>query len=70
LTRLATTPANVVIVAEETGWGLVPTTAQGRLFRDALGRLIQRVGRQADRIELVVAGYALDVRQLGVPVAR
>jgi adenosylcobinamide kinase/adenosylcobinamide-phosphate guanylyltransferase len=60
--------SSVVVVAEETGWGLVPVTAQGRLFRDILGRVIARIGRRADRIELVVAGFALDVRRLGVPV--
>ncbi len=68
LAGLATTRAHVVLVAEETGWGLVPPSAQGRIFRDALGRLTQRIGRIAARVELVVAGYALDVRAIGVPV--
>jgi adenosylcobinamide kinase/adenosylcobinamide-phosphate guanylyltransferase len=68
LAGLATARAHVVLVAEETGWGLVPPSAQGRIFRDALGRLTQRIGRVAARVELVVAGYALDVRAIGVPV--
>ena len=61
--------ANVVLVAEETGWGLVPTTAQGRLFRDHLGRLTRRLGQRAERVELVVAGYAVDLRRWGVGVS-
>jgi adenosylcobinamide kinase/adenosylcobinamide-phosphate guanylyltransferase len=66
--RLSAAHANVVLVAEETGWGLVPLTPQGRIFRDQLGRLTQSVGRVSARVELVVAGYALDLRRLGVPV--
>ncbi len=60
--------ANAVIVAEEAGWGLVPPSILGRLFRDALGRLVAKLARRADRFELVVAGYALDLKALGVPV--
>ena len=64
---LAQTRANVVIVGEETGWGLVPPSAQGRIFRDVLGRLdAKRIGRLAERVELVVAGYALDLRSYGI----
>ncbi|GAC1617554.1 MAG: bifunctional adenosylcobinamide kinase/adenosylcobinamide-phosphate guanylyltransferase [Candidatus Elarobacter sp.] len=62
---LLASAADVILVAEETGWGLVPTTPLGRLFRDALGRAVQIVSADADRIELVVAGYAVDLRQVG-----
>jgi adenosylcobinamide kinase/adenosylcobinamide-phosphate guanylyltransferase len=66
---LRETRATAIVVAEETGWGVVPVSAVGRLFRDALGRLVQRIGADAERVELVVAGYALDLRALGEPVA-
>jgi adenosylcobinamide kinase/adenosylcobinamide-phosphate guanylyltransferase len=66
---LAAARAHVVVVAEETGWGLVPTTAQGRLFRDHLGRLTRRLGQVAERVELVVAGYCIDLRRWGVAVS-
>ncbi len=62
------TAANLVLVSEETGWGLVPPSALGRIFRDHLGRLVQRVALHADRVELVIAGFALDLRALGVPI--
>jgi adenosyl cobinamide kinase/adenosyl cobinamide phosphate guanylyltransferase len=39
----------------------VPATPAGRLFRDRLGRLNQRLGATADRLYLVVAGRALDL---------
>jgi adenosylcobinamide kinase/adenosylcobinamide-phosphate guanylyltransferase len=65
---VAAARGNVVLVAEEAGWGLVPMTAQGRVFRDHLGRLTRRLGQVAERVELVVAGYAIDVRRCGVAV--
>ena len=58
----------VVIVIEETGWGLVPPTAIGGLFRDRQGELAQRLARQANRSWLVVQGRALDLHDLGQTV--
>lgn len=54
--------ADTVIVSEEAGWGVVPPTALGRLFRDQLGRTTAAVARRADRAYLVVAGFALDLK--------
>ena len=65
---LASTRADTIVVAEETGWGVVPATPLGRIFRDALGRLTRTIARDAARVELVVAGYAIDVRAIGTPV--
>jgi adenosyl cobinamide kinase/adenosyl cobinamide phosphate guanylyltransferase len=39
------------------------------VFRDGLGRLTQRLASRADRVELVVAGYAVDLRRIGTPVS-
>jgi adenosylcobinamide kinase/adenosylcobinamide-phosphate guanylyltransferase len=55
----------VVAVGEETGWGVVPATPSGRVFRDALGALTQRMSEDADRAELVVAGRILDLDDVG-----
>ncbi|NMF81815.1 bifunctional adenosylcobinamide kinase/adenosylcobinamide-phosphate guanylyltransferase [Nodosilinea sp. P-1105] len=65
LDSLQRTPSHVILVAEETGWGLVPAYPVGRLFRDRLGSLTRQVGAIAGSVYLVVAGYALDVRRLG-----
>jgi adenosylcobinamide kinase / adenosylcobinamide-phosphate guanylyltransferase len=65
---LERTRADVIVIAEETGWGVVPASALGRVFRDALGRLARAIARSAERVELVVAGYAVDVRAIGTPV--
>jgi adenosylcobinamide kinase / adenosylcobinamide-phosphate guanylyltransferase len=55
------TAATAVAVTNEVGLGVVPATASGRVFRDRLGTLNQRVGAASERLFLVVAGRALDL---------
>ena len=50
------TAREVVAVSDEVGFGIVPDTASGRLFRDTLGTLNQRLAAAADTVYLVVAG--------------
>lgn len=50
---------DTVIVSDEVGLGVVPSTAVGGAFRDALGRVNQAVAGIADRVLLVVAGRVL-----------
>jgi adenosylcobinamide kinase/adenosylcobinamide-phosphate guanylyltransferase len=52
----------VVAVSDEVGSGIVPETESGRLFRDALGELNQRLAASADEVYLVVAGIPLRLR--------
>jgi adenosylcobinamide kinase/adenosylcobinamide-phosphate guanylyltransferase len=54
----------VVAVGEETGWGVVPETASGRRFRDALGAVTRRLADESDQVLLVVAGRVVDVTAL------
>lgn len=53
--------ADVVLVSNETGLGVVPASASGRLFRDGLGRLNRVVADACDQVALVVAGRVLDL---------
>jgi adenosylcobinamide kinase/adenosylcobinamide-phosphate guanylyltransferase len=55
--------ADVVLVTNEVGMGVVPATASGRLFRDLLGVLNMQVAAACQETTLVVAGIA-------VPLAR
>lgn len=48
----------VILIANETGLGIVPDNALARRFRDAAGLLNQRIARAVDRVDLVVAGLA------------
>lgn len=56
--------ASLIIVSNEVGWGLVPSSPLGRVFRDVLGRAHQRLAARADRVLLVVAGLAVDLKRL------
>ncbi len=65
LQGLASSVATVILVGEETGWGVVPAFASGRLFRDRLGTLTRRVGQVAGTVYLVTGGHVLNLSQLG-----
>lgn len=54
------TEACVVAVTDEVGLSLVPETASGRLFRDLLGELNQRLAAESEETALVIAGRTLE----------
>jgi adenosylcobinamide kinase / adenosylcobinamide-phosphate guanylyltransferase len=56
---LARRSGPLVLVTNEVGSGIVPDNALARRFRDAQGRLNQRMAVLADRVVLVVAGLPL-----------
>jgi len=56
---LAASPRTVVLVTNEVGLGIVPEHRSGRLFRDLLGTVNQRVAAVCDDVVLVVAGRTL-----------
>lgn len=61
LDSLAAARQTLVIVTNEVGWSLVPTTPSGRFFQEELGRLNAAISRIADRVHLVVAGRVIDL---------
>lgn len=68
LTSLETTAAQIIFVAEETGWGIVPAYESGRLFRDRLGKLTRQIGTISGTVYLVAGGHVLNLSKLGEPL--
>lgn len=59
---LKTRAAMTVLVSNEVGLGIVPDTPLGRRFRDAQGRLNQKVAAAAGRVVFVAAGLPLVIK--------
>ncbi len=61
LAAVASRDAPTVIVSEEVGLAVHPTSELGRRYVDVLGMLNQQVAAVADRVLLVVAGRVLEL---------
>ena len=62
---VAKSPATWILVSNEVGQGIVPSSALGRAYRDALGRVNQLAASRADRVYLTTAGLSLELKSLG-----
>jgi adenosylcobinamide kinase/adenosylcobinamide-phosphate guanylyltransferase len=56
----------LIIVTNETGMGIVPEYRLARIFRDSLGRANKYIASKADKVLLMVAGLAVDVKKLAL----
>jgi adenosylcobinamide kinase/adenosylcobinamide-phosphate guanylyltransferase len=54
--------ADVILVSDEVGLGVVPESAEGRAFRDLLGLVNQRAAAAAEEVYLCVAGIPWRIR--------
>jgi adenosylcobinamide kinase/adenosylcobinamide-phosphate guanylyltransferase len=62
---------HLIIVSNEVGAGIVPTTKVGRIFRDLQGLANQRVAAVADRVLMTVAGIPIQIKPSnGIPIFR
>jgi len=61
---IRTSKACVVAVSNEVGSGVVPAYRSGRIYRDLLGQMNQRVAQIADRVVLMFAGVPVTVKDL------
>lgn len=51
-----------LIVSNEVGLGLVPPYQMGRVYRDGLGWVNQRLAKEADKVVFMVAGVPMNVK--------
>ncbi len=61
--------ADLVLVTNEAGCGVVPENALAREFRDLAGRLNQSMAAAADEVYWMVFGQPLHVKPMGEPAA-
>jgi adenosylcobinamide kinase/adenosylcobinamide-phosphate guanylyltransferase len=54
----------LIVVSNEVGFGVVPAYFLGRLYRDTLGYVNQRLAEVAERVYFMVAGMAVDIKRL------
>ena len=54
--------ATVIFVSNEVGGGIVPADKLSRVFRDFAGLANQKIATQAEKIFLVTAGIAIDIK--------
>jgi adenosylcobinamide kinase/adenosylcobinamide-phosphate guanylyltransferase len=61
LKTIEKTETEIIFVAEETGWGVVPAYESGRVFRDRLGKLSRQIGSKSDLVYLITGGHAINL---------
>jgi adenosylcobinamide kinase / adenosylcobinamide-phosphate guanylyltransferase len=62
LAAYSASSAEWIVISNEVGLGLVPPSPLGREYRDALGRINQRLATQADEVLFLVAGLPLRIK--------
>ncbi len=62
LNAIKLTKAQLIIVSNETGMGIVPDNKLTRDFRDISGNLNQKVAQMADKVTLMVAGIPVQIK--------
>ena len=55
----------IVVVSEEVGWGIVPATPIGHLFRERHSTLTSLISRQSKKSWLAINGAAIDLDKFG-----
>lgn len=55
-------PAQVIVVSNEVGMGLVPENKLGRIYRDILGQVNKIIANRADEVFYLVSGIPLKIK--------
>lgn len=57
-------PCPAIVVSNETGAGIVPTSALGRAFRDLSGMANQQMAARAKEVYVTIAGIPVNIKKL------
>lgn len=52
----------LIMVTNEIGWGVVPESKLGRVFRDLSGKINQIIAKEAETVYLLVSGIPLRIK--------
>ena len=55
----------IIVVTEEIGWGIVPVTPIGHLFRERLTKLSSLIFQNSTQKWLAINGIAIDLEKIG-----
>ncbi len=56
--------ATVIFVSNEVGAGIVPENKLARIFRDLAGLANQKIAAHSEKVFLVIAGLAVDIKKI------
>jgi len=56
--------AQIIIVSNEVGWGIVPGDPLSRSYRDIIGRANQKIASYADEVYITIAGIPVELKAL------
>ena len=65
ITCLVKSDLGIIVVVEEIGWGIVPATPIGHLFRERHAKLFSLLSRHSTKKWLAVSGTAIDLDKFG-----
>lgn len=60
--------AQVIIVSNEVGWGIVPGDPLSRTYRDIMGRVNQIMAEYADEAYICIAGIPVELKALAAAI--
>lgn len=62
--------AQVIIVSNEVGWGIVPGDPLSRMYRDIVGRANQIMAEYADEAYICIAGIPVELKSLAAATGK
>jgi len=59
---LRSTPSDIILITNETGWGNIPDNKLTRNYNDILGKINQRVAAVSERVVCMISGIPMTIK--------